>query len=826
MNTLLLSPAATITPNVHGVLLQSDLGDFQLHGKDVSDFITTIVPLLQGDNTEQAVCEKLPDYSESSVRSVIALLKQKGLLEEVEANSQFAPPWAMHQRFMNAWSSKAAPENGLQDKKILVIGLEPWSVKMVDELAYSGVGHIHIIDNDLVTADDILCHRDFGSQSLKQRRADVLETIITKQSPWCKITTQRLSKGSNGIDLTSELDWDLVVVTLSKEAKHWLYQISKTLHHYKLPALYGSLDGLESWVGPAVNLTPSANAIDACWNCLRLRRLGTEQTPDLAHELDKSANNSQQTSRARSMLSPMAALTGHQLTMEVIKLLSGYIQTDLVGKVNVQNLVTNQSESHKIIPVPWCKVCGYDHQSATAHTSLVKAQQLKRAGMQVGAMSAVSAHQIELTNPLNMMHSVDDVTALFEGWVDDKTGIIRQLTGHSAQLPDFPVTASASVSNFTAGQYDPRAVGQVGSGKGLDGVSAHISAIGEAIERYSAARYRLEDCHYASISQLSGAYLDPNDLVLYSKKQYHSPQFPFSRWNKKRKIHWSKGVYLGGQEPVWVPSLVSYFNFSCPYEEQFSQVSSNGLAAGQDNDDAGIRATYELIERDAMMLTWYAKQPCQRLKLDAVNHGKMRVMLDELSEMGMELELYLLDVGIHVPTVVCLAFGDGVRTPAVSVALACHGDIQVAMKKALLEQGHVMPYLCHLMRTGAKVPQHVSEVQSLEDHAAYYFKLDKRSAFDFMRQPIEQALNVDQWHYPIVKDSSDLNQRLLDAGVEVAIVDVTSPDVALSPFRVARAVGKHMQPIHFGEQFKRVDNPRLKRLLGGKSVNMDPHPIA
>ena len=826
MNTLLLSPAATITPNVHGVLLQSDLGDFQLHGKDVSDFITIVVPLLQGDNTEKMVCEKLPDYSESSVKDVIALLKQKGLVEEVTANASFAPPWAMHQRFMNAWSNKAAPEAGLKNKKILVIGLEPWSVKMIDELACSGVGHIHIVDTAKVTTDDILCHRAFGEKNRGRGRAETLTKVLAQQSPWCTVTSQPLNRGSNGIELDASLEWDLVIVTLSKEAKHWLYQVSKTLHHYKLPAIYGSLDGLESWIGPVVNLKNASSHVDACWNCLRLRRLSTEQAPDLAHELDKVANNKQQTTRARSMLTSMAALTGHQLTMEVIKLLSGYVQTDLVGKVNVQNLVTSQSESHKIIPVPWCKVCGYDHQRAAAHTSQLKEQQLKRAGMQVGAMSAVSAHQIELTNPLNMMQSVDDVTQLFEGWVDDKTGIIRQLTGHSAQLPDFPVTASASVSNFTSGQYDPRTVGQVGSGKGLDGVSAHISAIGEAIERYSAARYRLDDCHYASISQLSGPYIDPNDLVLYSKKQYHTPQFPFSSWHKKRKIHWSKGVYLGGKEPVWVPSLVSYFNFSCPYEEQFSQVSSNGLAAGQDNDDAGIRATYELIERDAMMLTWYAKQPCQRLKLDAVNSGKMRVMLDELSAMGMKLELYLLDVGVHVPTVVCLAFGDGLTTPAVSVALACHGDIQVAMKKALLEQGHVMPYLCHLMRTGAKVPQHVSEVQSLEDHAAYYFNLSKRSAFDFMRQTEEQAIDIDKWRYAVVKDSGDLNQRLLDAGVEVAIVDVTSPDVALSPFRVARAVGKHMQPIHFGEQYKRVDNPRLKRLLGKESVNMDPHPIA
>ncbi|PKG58086.1 TOMM precursor leader peptide-binding protein [Shewanella sp. GutDb-MelDb] len=826
MNTLLLSPAATITPNAHGVLLQSDLGDFQLHGKDVSEFVTVIVPLLRGDNTEQAVCDQLPSYSQSSVLSIIALLKQHGLVEEVEANTDFKPPWAMHERFINAWSSSQHSEVALKDKRLLVIGLEPWSVKMVDELACSGVGHIHIIDNELISADDILCHRPFGESNLGLLRGEVLKGLLQQQAPWCNVTLQPLEKGDCGIHIASEPIWDLVVVTLSKEAKHWLYQISKTLHHLGLPALYGSLDGLESWVGPAVNLPQQTTAIDACWNCLRLRRLGTEVAPDLAHELEKTAYKNQQTSRARSMLTSMAALTGHQLSMEVLKLLVGYIQSDLVGKVNVQNLVTNKAEQHQIIPVPWCKVCGYDHDTAAAHIHSINERQRQAANMQVGAMSAVSAHQISQANPLNSVGTAEDVTDLFEGWIDAKTGIIRQLTGHSPQLPDFPITASANVANFTSGHFDPRAAGHVGSGKGLDSVSAHISAIGEAIERYSAARYRLEDCHYASISQLTGEYLDPNDLVLYSKKQYHTPQFPFSRWNKKRKIHWSKGMFLGTQTPVWVPSLVSYFNFSCPYEEQFSQVSSNGLAAGQDNDDAAIRATYELIERDAMMLTWYAQHPCKRLKLDAVNHGKMRVMLDELTAMGMSLELYLLDVGIHVPTVVCLAFGDGIRTPAVSVALACHGDIAVAMKKALLEQGHVMPYLCYLMGTGAKVPQHVGEVQSLEDHAAYYFKMNNKSAFDFMRQADEHSIDIDQWPYPVVKDAADLNQRLCNANVDVAIVDVTSPDVALSPFRVARAVGKHMQPIHFGEQFKRIDNPRLQQLLKGKVVNMYPHPIA
>ncbi|MEN9867761.1 MAG: hypothetical protein RL748_3351, partial [Pseudomonadota bacterium] len=615
----------------------------------------------------------------------------------------------------------------------------------------------------------------------------------------------------------------LVIVTLSKEAQFWLRKASEYIDVHAVPALFGALDGLESWIGPLV--LPGNSS---CWNCLRLRRLGTAHQPSIAHELDKVAIDSQQTSRARSLLSPMAVLAGQQLSMEVLKLLLRYTPSTLAGQVRVNNLVTGESADHAIIPMPWCEVCGHHHHHHHQQPGalLAAAANSPGAAMQVGAMSAVAGYEPGGSNPLNFVSSVEQLKKLLAGWIDPLTGIIRQLNGHAPHLPEFPVTASAGMATFSAGKFDARGMGQVGSGKGLDEVSAHISAIGEAIERYSAARFRMSDFTYASVSELRGDFVDPDKLVLYSKKQYATPQFPFSPWRNQQKIHWARGHWLGLQKPVWVPALVSYFNFSAPYQEQFSQVSSNGLAAGQNNDDAALRATFELIERDAMMLTWYAQLPCQRLRLDSQYHGKMRLMIDSLTAQGVELELYLLDVGIHVPTVVCLGLGDGIHTPAVSVALATHGDIQVAMRKALLEQGHVMPYLCHLMRSNHKIPQQVHEVQTLEDHAAYYFSKSKLAAFDFMRQSAAQAIDPALWPYPVVSDVQSLRQRLLAAQVDVAIVDVTAPDVALSPFRVARAVGIHMQPIHFGEQFKRVDNPRLRKLLRGRPVNQQPHPIA
>lgn len=814
MKKIQLSPAATITPNAQGMLLQSDLGDFQLHGKDVRDFVNNIVPLLQGQYDQVQLCEQLPAYANASIVALLELLKKHGLLEEQDDSEDFRPPWASHERFLNAWQhpeKRASADCSLA--KLLVIGLEPWSAKMIDELANAGIGHIHVLDNDVLSKDDVLCHRPYGHESIGKPRAEVLQKLLAQQAPWCRVTTGRMElDDEQRLSLPDGEAWDVVVVTLSKEAQFWLRKASDYIDEGGYQGLFGSLDGLESWIGPWV--IPGETS---CWNCLRMRRLGTAHQPSIAHEFDEAALNSRQTSRARALLSPMAVLVGQQLSMEVLKIVLRYTPSSLAGQVLVHNLVTGESEHHKIIRMPWCEVCGHHHAMPSRAAS---------GRPQWGAMSAVASYENAAANPLNEITSLEQLKKLLAGWIDPLTGVIRQLTGHPAHLPDFPLTASAGMAAFTAGKFDPRSMGQVGSGKGLDEVSAHISAIGEAIERYSAARFRMSDLTYARIGELSGDVVDPDKLVLYSKKQYANPHFPFSAWRSQQKIHWVQGHWLGQQKKVWVPALVSYFNFSVPHQEQFSQVSSNGLAAGQSNDDAAIRATYELIERDAMMLTWYAQLPCQRLSMDSHYRGKMRLLIDSMSASGVQLELYLLDVGIHVPTVVCLGLGDGINTPAVSVALATHGDIHVAMRKALLEQAHVMPYLCHLMRSGHKIPQQVHEVQTLEDHAAYYFSNNKVAAFDFMRQPAGMAMEASAWPYAVVADAVDLRQRLSNANVEVAIVDVTAPDVALSPFRVARAVGIHMQPIHFGEQFKRIDNPRLRKLLKGRPVNQQPHPIA
>jgi ribosomal protein S12 methylthiotransferase accessory factor len=115
-------------------------------------------------------------------------------------------------------------------------------------------------------------------------------------------------------------------------------------------------------------------------------------------------------------------------------------------------------------------------------------------------------------------------------------------------------------------------------------------------------------------------------------------------------------------------------------------------------------------------------------------------------------------------------------------------------------------------------------VHTLIDHALYYVPPDRAEAFDFLRHGAA-SVQLSDLEEPKDPTLARCAARLAASGLRVAIADVTAPDVAGSPFRVARALGADIQPIDFGYTQRRLANPRLKALLS-TDVNPFPHPLA
>jgi ribosomal protein S12 methylthiotransferase accessory factor len=256
-------------------------------------------------------------------------------------------------------------------------------------------------------------------------------------------------------------------------------------------------------------------------------------------------------------------------------------------------------------------------------------------------------------------------------------------------------------------------------------------------------------------------------------------------------------------------------------------VTSNGLASGSGYDDAVLRAVLELIERDAFMITWLAARPGRRLLPDASVKPQVHEILRQLEQSGVRVQLFSVEAGLPIPTVLCLGYGDGARWPAVTAALGAHLNMPGAVRKAVLEQGHVGPYLARLLRKRQHaVPKDIANVRTLLDHAMYYAPRDRAAAFDFLIRDGGDAVPAGHWSVPAPPLAACV-QQMLAAGVRVAIADLTSPDLAGSPFRVVRALGAGMQPIDFGHDLRRRPCPRLDRMLAGNGgLNPDPHPFA
>ena len=147
----------------------------------------------------------------------------------------------------------------------------------------------------------------------------------------------------------------------------------------------------------------------------------------------------------------------------------------------------------------------------------------------------------------------------------------------------------------------------------------------------------------------------------------------------------------------------------------------------------------------------------------------------------------------------------------------------IAATKAILEHGHVGPYIRRqMLDPDRQIPAKADEVRTLLDHALFYAPPERAEAARFLIEG--EPVSLAELPRPDGGRLEICRGALAAAGVRVAVADVTAPDVVLSPFRVARALGVHVQPIHFGHGLERRANPRLRALAD--RANEMPHPLA
>lgn len=555
-------------------------------------------------------------------------------------------------------------------------------------------------------------------------------------------------------------------------------------------------------VGPVV-----LPGVTACWNCYRHRRAAARRDPQLAMAtLAGAAPPAPLDTASASLLGSLAAL-------ELVAWMSEPPPALATGRVLVFDVATRTSSRHQVVRLPWCEVCG----GAGGRWGFGAASEGDRRGRPAGEASA------RFPDP-------GDPAALraqLAGWVDDHTGVVRTLRvdGREPDEPALPVTATAEMSWWA----DPARGPDHAAGKGLTATAAMLGAFGEALERYCASRARPDDLRWARLGDLPGEEVfDPRRLGLYDDAQLARPDFPHVRFDADRPLWWATGWWVPSWRPALLPALAVHIDLPVTPADDFVQVTSNGLGAGVSAAAAAHTAALELIERDALMISWLTRRPGRRLLVDdslGVAHADV---VDGLRGTGAEFRLLQLTAGADVPVVACIGRGDGTRWPAVSVSVSAGSDLVQAARGAVLEQGHVGPNLRRALRSGHRAPARAEAVRSTLDHALFYAVPGRQDELAFWFDGPGEAVPLGeacrQGGEP-VDTVDECGRRLAAAGVQLAVADVTTPDVRSGPWRVFRALGAGAQSIHFGWGMERRSNPRLAALATGP-INAMPHPFA
>ncbi|WP_433431137.1 TOMM precursor leader peptide-binding protein [Nonomuraea sp. CA-141351] len=307
----------------------------------------------------------------------------------------------------------------------------------------------------------------------------------------------------------------------------------------------------------------------------------------------------------------------------------------------------------------------------------------------------------------------EDIAEQYGHLVSPITGVIRDLVKVETGTP--------FVKTYVAGHNVARQVRDLGAlrrglrsqsaGKGTTDLQAKVSAMCEAIERYSGVFQGDEARRAASFRELGEDAVHPNACTLYSEAQYRTRQdrhvtgghdYVSDPLDEDAVIDWTPVWSLSEQRHKYLPTGYLYYSYDPrPKGPVYASADSNGNAAGASLEDAIVQGFLELVERDAVALWWYNR--VRRPAFDLAGFADQ--WMTEFQEVyaGLDRELHVLDLTNDLGIPVAAAISRRVGGPAEDILMAfgAHFDARIAVQRALAEMNQFIPAVIDVGENGA-----------------------------------------------------------------------------------------------------------------------------
>jgi oxazoline/thiazoline synthase len=539
------------------------------------------------------------------------------------------------------------------------------------------------------------------------------------------------------------------------------------------PWLLAKPSGATVWVGPVFR--PGTGA---CWACLahpvRLHR-GVESQVGAA------------LGRTGPVPGPAAGIPCtlgaglHLAAIEAAKWLAGHHPGQ--DRVLTFDTLTLGSRHHVVRRRPQCPACGNTGLSAErALAPVVPRSRLKAPGGSGGHRSRSAQQMLDTYG-----HLVSPVT----GVVSDVT----RVEGGPAFLNSFssgpnPVSGAPGLTGLLGG------LRHVNGGKGVTALDAEVSALCEAVERYSGCLHGDEYRIRGRYRDLDGLAVHPDACQLYDDEQYagrenwnpahsgfhHVPE----RFDEEAEVDWTPVWSLTGERHRLLPTGLLYFSTAAERHNpvagrRFVHADSNGNAAGASLEDAVLQGFLELVERDAVALWWYNRTPRPAVDLHTAGDLWTEELIDVHRGLGREVWALDLTSDFGIPVFAALSRRTDKAAQDIVFGFGAHLDPRIALRRSLTELNQLLPAAVDARDDGGGYALTDPEL-------LHWWRGATMENQPYLRPAQTAASCLADFSFPTSTDLRDdltaVTRAVRERGLDLLVLDQTRPDVGLPVVKV------------------------------------------
>lgn len=549
-----------------------------------------------------------------------------------------------------------------------------------------------------------------------------------------------------------------------------LAAVNKAALQEARPWLLVRTGGPQLWLGPL--FIPGETG---CWQCLSSRIKRNRPT----HTFVAAKRGLSTPPLTASGCLPTTRAAVYQMAATAAAQFLAGAPGTCAGKVLSLDWASWTPQTHRLLRHPHCPACG------TAEVPAVKPLALqpgKASFMSEGGHRLVAPERT-LKKYEHLISPITGVVTLLEPVLRDEEVAHVFMAGHNSALRTERL------------DFLKRSLRSSSTGKGVSEIQARVSALCEAVERYSGELSGGEVRVTCALKDWPpGEAYHPNEIMLYSARQYARRE----AWNKRAPrfnlvpepftpdlvVDWTPLWSLTEERHKYVPTQLVYYGAPARAGDYtfYALSCSNGSASGNTLAEAVLQGFFELVERDATAIWWYNRLP--RPGVDLATFGEPYLLeLADHYRARYRRETWALDItsDLGIPAFAALSRRLEGAEEQILLGLGCHLDARIALQRAFAEMNQMLAIATFAGEDGR---------QPLEDRETLAWLREATLANQpyLAPDPAQPPQHFDD--YPkqhsgdFLQDIAHCRQIIEARGMEMLVLDQTRADVGMPVVKV------------------------------------------